>query len=406
MPDVAVSRRLRVLLHDYGGYGFIAQLARELARRGHDVHHVHYASLRSGKGRLEREDGDPPTLRFSGIDPGGAFDRYAVADRLRLERAYARELVRTARSWRPDVVLSSNTPLFVLHWIRPSLAREGIALVNWLQDLHSVAMGEELVKRVGPAGRAGAVAFRGVERRLLRACDGVVCVSEDFLPVLGRWGIAPDRVVVVRNWAELHPPVARANAFSRDHGLDDRVTLLYAGTLGLKHEPLHLVLLAEAFRDRPDVAVVVASEGLGRDWLGQEREARGLSDLLLLDFQPAARVPGMLGTGDVLLSMLRPGAGRFSVPSKVLTYFAAARAQLAAIPSDNLAARQLRESGGGLVVPPDDTEAWVAAARRLVDDAPLRATLAAAGRAYAEAKFDVGAVADTFESVLARAVRA
>lgn len=394
-----------MLLHDYGGYGFIAQLGRELARRGHEVHHVHYASLRSGKGCLELEDGDPPTLHFSAIDLGGSLDRYEARDRFRLERGYSRELLRISGSWRPDVVVSANTPLFVLRRIRPQLARRGIPLVNWLQDLHSVAMGDELVKRLGPIGRAGAVALCQLERRLLRACAAVVCVSEDFLPLLRRWRIPADKVVLVRNWAELHHPVGRANPFSREHALQDRVILLYAGTLGLKHDPRHLIALAEAFRDRPEVAVVVVSEGLGRDWLMREREARSLSNLLLLDFQPPAQVPEVLGTGDVLLSMLRPEAARFSVPSKVLTYLAAERAQLAAIASDNLAARQLRESHGGLVVPPDDTQAWVAAARRLVDNAALRAELAASGRAYAETHFDLDGVVDTFETVLVRVVR-
>ena len=400
MPAGAARRPLRVLLHDYGGYAFIAQLGRELARRGHRVHHVHYASLRSGKGRLSHGDGDPPTLSFAAIDPGADFDRYDLRDRLRLERVYARELLRTAREWQPDVVVSANTPLFVLRGLARGLDASRIPLVNWLQDLHSVAMGEELVKRIGSAGRGPAAALRALEAQLLRSCAAVVCVSEDFLPVLRQSRVPQERVTVVHNWAELGAPAPRQNRFSQEHALDDRVTLLYAGTLGLKHEPLRLVLLAEAFKDRPEVAVVVVSEGLGRDRLEQERRDRRLSNLVLLDFQPAARMAEMLGSGDVLLSMIRPGAARFSVPSKVLTYFAAARCQLGAIPSDNLAARQLRESGGGLVVDPDDSEGWVGAARRLVDDPSLRAELAAAGRSYAEERFGIVAIGDRFEAVL------
>lgn len=391
---------LRVLLHDYGGYAFIAQLARELARRDHDVHHVHYASLRSGKGRLSCDRDDPPSLTFSSIELPEGLDRYAVVDRFRLERAYARQLVAIARSWRPDVVLCANTPLMVVRSVRSHLDRGGIPLVDWLQDLHSVAMGDELVRRVGWAGRGGALVLRTAESRLLRSCAAVVCVSDDFVPILRRWQVPSERLVVVPNWAELGVPSPRRNGFSGGHGLDDRVTLLYAGTLGLKHEPLRLVALAEAFRDRPDVAVVVVSEGLGRRWLEQERRTRQLTGLMLVDFQPHERVGEVLGTGDVLLSMIRAEAARFSAPSKVLAYLAGARSQLAAIPSANLAARVLSESGGGLVVEPDDTNGWVDAARRLVDDAGLRSTLARAGRAYAEKHFDVGLIADRFETVL------
>ncbi len=393
---------LRVLLHDYGGYGFIAELARELARRGHQVHHVHASVLRNGKGDLSPAAGDPSSLSFSAVEAGSSLDRYAVADRLRLERAYAAELGRTVRAWGPDVVLSANTPLLVLCRLRRHLSGR-VPLVNWLQDLHSVAMGDELVRRLGYGGHGGALLLRGVEARLLRSSAAVVGVSEDFLPLLTRWRV--DRVSIVHNWAGLSAPAPRHNRFSAEHGLDDRVTLLYAGTLGLKHDPLQLVRLADGLGDRPDVAVVVVSEGLGRDWLERERRDRGLANLVLVDFQPPERVADVLGSGDVLLSMIRAEAGRFSVPSKVLSYLAAGRAQLGAIPSENLAARVLRTSGGGLVVEPADGEGWVASARRLVDNAPQRAELAWAGRAYAETHFNIGTITDRFEEVLVSVVR-
>ncbi|MGH9223246.1 MAG: glycosyltransferase family 4 protein [Acidimicrobiales bacterium] len=397
------GRRLRLLVHDYGGYSFIEELARELARRGHWVHHVHYASLRSGKGALSRLDTDPDTLTFTGLTVGAEFDRYRPMDRLRLERRYANELASVAREWGPDVVLASNTPLLVLHWLRPQLAQAGVPLVNWLQDLHSIAMGEDLGRRAGAAARPAGWAMERVESRLLRRCAAVIAITADFLPMLRQWSIPEDRVHVIQNWAELRAPAPRHNAFSAEHGLDGRVTLLYAGTLGLKHEPHQLVALAEAFRDRPDVALVVVTEGIGRARLEQEKQSRDLANLVLVDFQPPGRVPEMLATGDVLLSMVRPEAGRFSVPSKVLGYLVAGRAQLASIPPENLSARIVEESGGGLVVRPGDEGEWLAAARRLVDDTRLRDTLGRQGRAYAEAHFDVGSSADRIEAVLAGA---
>ena len=360
-------RPLRVLLHDFGGYAFIAELARELARRGHDVHHVHYASLRRGKGSLRRQDDDPPSLSFGAIDLGRELDRYRPTDRLRI-------------------------------FLNASLA--GVPLVNWLQDLHSIAMGGDLVRRMGRAGRLGAAGLERVEARLLRSCAAVVAVTPDFVPVLSRWRVPADRVRVVPNWAELFPIPPRRNGFSAAHGLDDRTVLLYAGTLCLKHDPLHLVLLAEAFRNQPDVAVVVVSEGLGRDWLESERRARRLSNLVLVDFQPAERVPEVLATADVLLSMIRPEAGRFSVPSKVLTYLAAGRAQLSALPAYNLAARVLRESGAAVLVDPERPDDWVRGARALVADPDRRAALGRDGRAYADAHFDLQSSATTFEDVL------
>jgi glycosyltransferase involved in cell wall biosynthesis len=175
--------------------------------------------------------------------------------------------------------------------------------------------------------------------------------------------------------------------------------LLYSGTLGLKHDAGLLLELADGL---PEAEVVVASEGLGADWLAE----RPRENLQLLGFQPYDELPDMLGAGDVLLVILERAAGTFAVPSKVLSYLCAGRPLLASLPADNLAARVVESSGGGLLVEPDDAGGLVEGARRLLADDELRARLGAAGRAYAERTFDIGAIADRFEKVLESAVSA
>ncbi|MCE0445535.1 hypothetical protein LT493_12320 [Streptomyces tricolor] len=71
----------------------------------------------------------------------------------------------------------------------------------------------------------------------------------------------------------------------------------------------------------------------------------------------------MLGTGDVLVVLLGPDAGQFSVPSKTLSYLCAGRPVLGLMPADNLAARLLRQAGSA-VFPPEEpalegAAAWV-----------------------------------------------
>jgi len=93
------------------------------------------------------------------------------------------------------------------------------------------------------------------------------------------------------------------------------------------------------------------------------------------------------------------------VPSKVLSYLAAGRPILAAMPTDNFLARVVVESGSGLVVDPDDQAGWVAAARELAADGDRRAGMASNARAYAEQAFDIERITDEFEAVLTSAIR-
>ena len=235
----------------------------------------------------------------------------------------------------------------------------------------------------------------------MRTSDWVIVISDDFMDTLVGWRVDMERVSVIENWAPLDevPVVPRPNHWSGRYGFDDEdVVLLYAGTLGLKHQPSMLLELGRAFRDRSDVRVVVASEGIGADWLREHVTDAG--EVELFPFQPYADLPAMLGTGDVLLVLLEPGAGKFSVPSKVLTYHAAGRALLGAIPSENLASRTIERVGSGLVVEPGDADAFVAAARRLVDDDNMRVAMSSAARAYAERAFDIDRITASFERII------
>ena len=104
--------------------------------------------------------------------------------------------------------------------------------------------------------------------------------------------------------------------------------------------------------------------------------------------------------GKRLVLALEQDAGIYSVPSKVLTYLCAGKAQLVSMPVQNLAARTINRENAGLVVAPGDTGGFVAAARSLVADRQRRMALGAAARTYAERAFDIVRIGDRFEAVL------
>ena len=385
---------LRVVVHDFSGFPFPVQLSRELARRGHRILHLHCPSYRAGKGDLERRDDDPPELEIEAVSLDRPFDKYS-GRRILQERAYGRRLLRRVEDERPSVVLSGNTPLLAQDAL---ISGVDAPVVFWHQDVYSLPMQTEAKRRLPFVGTFVGKRFVEMERKLLAKSAAVITISEDFRATLLSWGLPPDKLHVIENWAPLDelPLRPQDNDWARRHDLAGTRVFLYSGTLGRKHDPSLLLRLAQAFRDEADVRVVVASEGLGADWLA----ARPHANLILLGFQPYEEMPDVLAAGDVLVAILERDAGAFAVPSKVLSYLCAGRPLLAALPHDNLAARVIEMSGAGLRVDPDDAEGLVEGARRLLDDAELRERLGAAGRAYAERTFDIEAIADRFESVL------
>jgi len=91
------------------------------------------------------------------------------------------------------------------------------------------------------------------------------------------------------------------------------------------------------------------------------------------------------------------------VPSKVLSYFCAGRALLAAIPAANLAARVILREEAGLVCDPRDEAGFVGAAERLIADAALRNRMGKNALDYARKTFDIDGVVASFEAAFARA---
>jgi len=403
---LAEKTLMRILVHDYSGHPFQMQLSRALAAR-HEVLHIHCASYQTGKGAVALRPDDPGGLRIEAIDLGRAFDRYSPFRRLRQEVAYGIAFSRRAAAYRPDVILSSNDPLFAKAVAAGWCRLTSTPWVFWLQDLYSLAMSTHAKRKLGAAGRPLGAGFRAVERQLLRHAAAVVAITDDFKRPLRRWGIDSDKCHVVENWAPLAEIDTRPkdNDWSRSHGLNDRRVLLYSGTLGLKHHPGLLVALAERFRSEPDVRVVVVSQGRGIDWLQQELVTRRLDNLVLLPYQPYERLPEVLASADVLLVVLQDDAGVFSVPSKVLSNLCAGRPILAAMPGANLGARTIQRAGAGIVVPANDEESLLAAADKLLSDAELRDRHGRLGRSYAEATFDIGTIAARFEGILATAAR-
>jgi colanic acid biosynthesis glycosyl transferase WcaI len=394
------SKAAGIVVHDYCGHPFQVQLSRELARRGHQVLHLHCGSFRTGKGAVE--GATEPTLTVEAIGLSREFARYSPWTRVRQEREYGRRASERIRRFSPDVVISANTPLIAQRILLAETKRTGARFVFWQQDVLGAGIKRVLERRYRFFGGLIGRRFVALERSILRGSDAVVAISPGFLPVLEDTGLPSEKIHVVENWAPIDelPLRPRDNRWARRHGLTDRRVLLYSGTLGLKHDPEVLVSLARAVRGFGDVDVIVVSEGRGADWLLRIRDAEGLDNLRLLPFQPYADLPDVLASADILLALLEADAGTFSVPSKVLSYLCAGRPLLVAIPADNLAADVIRRSNGGVLVQPGDKEGFVAGAVRLLENPAVRSELGRHARTYAEESFDVKRIVDAFEPIL------
>jgi colanic acid biosynthesis glycosyl transferase WcaI len=208
---------------------------------------------------------------------------------------------------------------------------------------------------------------------------------------------ARDRIHVIPNFVDTEAinPADRHTRLRRELGIGDEQVVMYAGNVGFSQS---LEMVVEAARRLPQATFVIHGDGAARPSLQQA--ASGLTNVRFSGYLPRERLAEVLATGDVHLVPLKSGLGRVSVPSKTYSILAAARPIVAAIDPGTEVPRLLAAAHGGIAVPPDDVEAFVAAIRLLVDDPARAAELGSSGRAHVLGVASPAAVAEQYERLI------
>jgi colanic acid biosynthesis glycosyl transferase WcaI len=402
------SSSLKIFLHDYTGHPPQVHVSRELARRGHTVMYAYADMIETPRGNLARLPSDPPGLDIVGVEIGGIFRKHSYFKRQLQEIEYGHAVARIAAGFAPDIVIAGDTPLFPLNSLRRLARRRSAAFVFWMMDVYGLAVRDGLAKKLPVFSGSIASFYIAFEKYLVRRSDQVVVISEGFRDLLDQWGIRPERVDTLPLWAPLEdiPLRDKDNPWSRKHGLTSTINIVYSGTLGLKHNPQHLVTLARRIAPRSDTRLLVISEGLGADFLKEQKELLNLVKLEIMPYQPFSDLPDVFGSADILLVLLEPEAGSFSVPGKVLSHLCAGRPQVGLIPRENRASRVINESCGGIAIDSRCPDDFIDAVVRLVESPEERAILGRNARAYAEREFDIARIAEVFERIITKPLRA
>jgi colanic acid biosynthesis glycosyl transferase WcaI len=164
-----------------------------------------------------------------------------------------------------------------------------------------------------------------------------------------------------------------------------RFVIVHTGNIGIRQG---LEDLAGALRRlaevQPDVTVAFIGNGNRRQTLVQA--TTGLANVEICDPVPPDQLFAVLLAADLLLVSERSDGGDITVPSKLTSYFAAARPVLAVVDEGSAAAGEVQRSGAGVIVDPGDPLGFTAAVALLRADPAERARLGDAGLRFVAAE--------------------
>ena len=294
-----------------------------------------------------------------------AYPRHQMKRRVSNYLSYLALAVPRALAIRPDVVLAMTDPP-VAGIAGAFVARlSGRPFVYNIRDLYpDMAIGGDIVRPGSWVAR-----WEKMHRRALRQAARVIVLGDDMRARILSKGVAPDRVVVVRDGTSFP---------ASSPGSDDPVVqeirgglpfvALHAGNLGF-YGAWDTLLAAARLLQNENAGLVFIGEGANRAAL--QASAADAPNVRFLPFRPAAEIPHVMMAGDVHIVTIRRGLEGVVVPSKLYSILASGRPVLAVAAAESDAARIVCEAGCGMAADPDDPAA-VANAIRLLRSDPAR----------------------------------
>ncbi|MBI4552692.1 MAG: glycosyltransferase family 4 protein [Candidatus Latescibacteria bacterium] len=312
---------------------------------------------------------------------------------------YACQMGRSVLSQRRiDLLFSTSSPI-TSHLI--ALRLKQTSGIPWVADFRDLWVSFPGHKPVTPLH---GLIERVIERRIVTTADRVIANTEAARRVLLRDypSVVPDRVVTIPNGfdeADFTGLQARQE--------DARFILTYTGNFYGNRNPRTLFhALTRLFTLRPDLRgrITVRFIGPGDPSLDATVRQHHLNDTVeIWPYQPHRKSLEALASSDVLLLIDAPEFN-VNIPGKVFEYLRAGQPILALVP-EGATADLLRETGGAMIVHPEDITAIADALLTLYDRRRTRPPEAIPNQAVV-ARFErrqlTGRLAEVFDQAYRR----
>jgi glycosyltransferase involved in cell wall biosynthesis len=334
------------------------EFALRMIRRGHRVTMITSSAgfpprygLDQGTNRLSIDGID---LRVLHVDYSNDF---SYARRIRAFIDFAiRSIVQTFREDSVDVIYATSTPLTIALPAIVGKLRHGCPMVFEVRDLWP-----EIPIAVGALKNPLMIkAARLLETTAYRHSAQVVALSPGMAAGIEATGYPRDRITVVPNCCD--PDLFRVDdsaghRFLEQHPyLKEGPVIAYCGSLGLINGVDYLVRIAEQARDLfPSVRFLIAGDGNRGEAIRAEAKRRNVlgKNLWMIPFIPKSEIPGLLSATTIATSFVidEPVLWNNSA-NKFFDAMAASRPM--AINHSGWLADFLRQTGAGLILPPND----------------------------------------------------
>lgn len=205
------------------------------------------------------------------------------------------------------------------------------------------------------------------------------------------------------NWSDIDfvHPLPRMNSVRDYLGVkSEHILVLYSGNIGKKQGLEILLEVAEQFSYREDIKFVLVGDGAERANLEKLAAYKAIKNISFFDLFPWEQVPELLAAGDIHIVAQNAEAADLVMPCKLTNILAAARVSIVTAEIGTGLYENMNTAQAGLVIPPNDIDAFAKALLELADNRELREEMGINARRYAEKYLSKEEILGDFEKQL------
>ena len=211
--------------------------------------------------------------------------------------------------------------------------------------------------------------FEWEEKHCYKSANKIVVVTDSFKKTLMNRGIAPEKIVVVKNGVDrdLFKPVPKDEALLKELGLEGKKIIGYIGTHGMAHKLDFILTCAKHMQGKNNFHFFLMGAGAKKKELLKMKEEMGLNNVTMLDSVPKQEVARYISILDLSLINLRKcDLFKTVIPSKI---FENAAMEVPIIMGVEGEAQQIVEHyGAGLCFEPENEEDFTKKLSLLLSD--------------------------------------
>ena len=299
----------------------------------------------------------------------------------------------------PDVMLVDSPPLF--------LGVSAIAM-KWI-------LGAKLVFNVADLFPEAAVAFGVIQNKSVikaaTALEGMIYRHSDLITASTRSMAqhvqrrVPNKPVFVltngADMAALNAPQCDRTEVRRKFAGEAKFVVGYAGLFGLQHGLETVIEAAAKLAAHPEIVFLFFGDGPRKAAVVERARSLGLQNVKFYPPQPKDQLAEIISSFDVALSPLRDlPMCRSILPMKMFEALGLGTPVISSVPSPGEAQTITADSGGGIVIRPENPREMADAIVQLYRQPALRLRMGTAAKEYISRFYNRATITANFERLL------